>query len=98
MQSPRARTRSGAARRSDQFQEDHLGRVRPARPELDDPRVAAVAVRVARGDLLEQLVDEELVLAQLREGLAAGVQVAALGQRDQLLELWLDRLGLRLGG
>ena len=51
------RTRSSAGRwhhpdgdraRLDQLEEDHLGRVRPARAELDDPRVAARALRVAR--------------------------------------------------
>ena len=82
----------------DQLEEDHLGRVRAARAELDDPRVAAGARRVARRDLLEQLVDDELVLAERRERLAAGMQVAALGERDQLLDLGLDRLRLRLGG
>ena len=71
---------------------------RATRAELEDAGVAARALRVARGDLLEQLVHGELVLAQRAERLAAGVQVAALGQRDQLLELGLDRLGLGLGG
>ena len=63
-----------------ELEEDHLGRVRAARAELDDPRVAAGALRVAGRDLLEELVDQELVLAQLRERLAARVQVAALGR------------------
>ena len=69
-----------------------------ARAELEDARVAARALRVARRDLLEQLVDHELVLPEARQRLAAGVQVAALGQRDELLDLRLDRLGLGLGG
>jgi len=38
----------------------------------------------------------ELVLRKRRERLAASVQVAALGQRNQLLDLGLDRLRLRL--
>ncbi len=69
----------------------------PARTELQDARVAARALGVARRDLLEQLVDRELVLRERRERLAAGVQVAALGERDQLLDLRLDGLRLRLG-
>ena len=48
----------------DQLEEDHLGRVRPPRAELDDPRVAAGTLRVARRDLLEQLVDDELVVVR----------------------------------
>ena len=35
-----------------------------ARAELDDPRVAAGALGVARGDLIDQLVDDELVLTE----------------------------------
>ena len=66
-------------------------------PKLQDPRVAAGPLGVTRGDLLEQLVDDELVLPERRQSLPAGVQVAALGERDQLLDLGLDRLGLRLG-
>ena len=68
------------------------------RAELEDAGVAAGALRVARRDLLEQLVDGELVLAERRQRLPARVQVAALGERDQLLDLGLDRLGLGLGG
>src|SRR3954453_22712316 len=82
----------------DQLEEDHLGRVRATRTELQDAGVAAGPRPVAGRDLLEELVDGELVLAQGRQGLPARVQVAALGQRDELLDLGLDRLGLRLGG
>src|SRR5262249_53343671 len=83
--------------RLDELEQDHLGRGRATRTELQDPRVAAVALLVARGDLLEQLVDRELVLAEHRQRLATRVQVAALAERDQLLDLGLDRLGLGLG-
>src|SRR3954449_2268828 len=81
-----------------QLQQHHLGGVGAARAQLEDPGVAAGPLRVPRRDLLEQLVDDELVLPQRRERLPARVQVAALGQRDQLLDLGLDRLGLGLGG
>src|SRR5205823_12698599 len=80
----------------DQLQEDHLRRVGAARAKLDDPRVAAWSLGVTRRDLLEELVDHEAVLTELRERLAASVEVAALGKRDQLLDLRLDGLGLRL--
>ena len=84
--------------RLDQLEVDHLGRVGATRAELDDAGVAAGARRVARRDLVEQLVDDELVVVQRRQRLAAGVQVAAFGERDQLLDLGLDRLGLGLAG
>src|SRR3954466_2533532 len=84
---------------SDQFQVNHLGRVRRPRAELEDPRVAARTLLVARGDLLEELVDHALVgVLEDRRRLPARVQVALARERDQLLELRLDRLGLGLGG
>src|SRR3954452_3324787 len=83
---------------SDQLEQDHLGRIRPARAQLEDARVAARPLRVARGDLLEQLVDHELVLAEARHRLPASVLIAALGERDQPLQVRLDRLGLGLSG
>ena len=86
------------AGRLDELDVDHLGRVAATRTELEDAGVAAGPLRVARGDLLEQLVDGELVLAERAQRLAPGVQVTALGERDELLDLGLDRLGLRLGG
>src|SRR3954447_8312023 len=81
-----------------QLEEAHLRRVRPARTELEDARVATVALDVPRGDLVEQLVDRELVLPERRQSLATRVQITALGERDELLDLRLDRLGLRLAG
>src|SRR5947209_3125478 len=57
---------SGAAigrPRSDELEQDHLGGVGLARAEVEDARVAARTLDVAWGDLLEQLVDKELVLA-----------------------------------
>ena len=81
-----------------ELEEDHFGRVRLARADLDDPGVSTGAIRVTRRDLLEELVDSELVLTQRRKGLAPGMQVAALAERDQLLDLRLGGLGLRLAG
>jgi hypothetical protein len=92
----RATLRAAARASSDELEVHHLGRVAATRTELEDAGVAAGPLRVPRSDLLEQLVDRELVLPQRAERLTAGVQVAALGQRDQLLDLGLDRLGLRL--
>src|SRR4051812_39649233 len=82
----------------DELEQHHLGRVRATRTELEDAGVAARPLAVTRRDLLEQLVDRELVLAERRQRLAPRVQVAALGERDQLLDLGLDGLGLRLAG
>src|SRR4051794_8502887 len=81
----------------DELDVDHLRRIAATGAQLEDPRVAAGAARVARRDLLEELVDRELVLPQRGQRLAPRVQIAALGERDQLLDLGLDRLGLGLG-
>src|SRR4029079_6476954 len=82
-----------------QLEVDHFGAVRHARAELQDPRVAAGTLRVAGSDLLEELVDHALVgVLEDRGRLAARVQVALARERDQLLDLRLDRLGLGLGG
>src|SRR3954451_2172336 len=82
-----------------QLEVDHLRRVGGARAELEDAGVATRAVLVARRDLLEELVDHVLGGVLERRGrLAARVQVALARERDQLLDLRLDRLGLGLGG
>src|SRR5262245_29692924 len=81
-----------------QLEIDHLRRVGLPRPELDDPGVAAGPLGVTRRDFLEQLVDDELVVVEGGQRLAPGVQVAPLGESDQLLDLGLDRLCLRLAG
>ena len=94
----RAPTPGAAPGALDELDEDHLGRVAAARAELQDAGVAAGTLGVAGGELDEQLVDGELVLGERRERLAAGVQIAALGERDQFLDLRADGLGLRLGG
>ena len=83
----------------DELEVDHFGRVRRARAELEDPGVATRTVLVARRDLLEELVDHALVgVLERRDRLAARVQVTLARERDQLLDLRLDRLGLGLGG
>src|SRR5436189_3595612 len=45
--------------------------------------------------LLEQLVNDELVLPELRQGASPRVEVPTLGEGDQLLHLGLHRLGKR---
>src|SRR3954453_4437083 len=92
-----SKRRSGSGPSSDELDEHHLGRVGATRAELEDAGVATRPVGVGRRDLLEQLVHGELVLAQDRQGLTARVQVALLGERDELLDLGLDGLGLGLG-
>ena len=59
--------------------------------------IAAVAVLVAGAEDVDELLDE-LGVAQARDGDAAGVQVAALAERDQLLDDRAKVLGLRQGG
>src|SRR3954451_20962933 len=98
---PNPHTRSRRIReeggRSDELEEDHLARVRATRTELQDPRVAAGTLRVARPDLLEEAVHDELVLAERSRRLPARVLITALCERDQLLDLRLDGLCLGLG-
>src|SRR5205807_10648022 len=93
-----SRREDGRSGPSDELEQDHLGRVRAARAELEDARVAARPRPVPGRDLLEELVDRVLVLPERRQGLAARVQVTALGERDELLDLGLDGLGLGLAG
>src|SRR5690242_2495830 len=83
---------------SDELDVHHLGRVRAPRAQLQDAGVASRPRFVARRDLLEQLVHDELVLAERGQRLPARVEVAPLGERDQLLDLRLDHLGLGLAG
>ena len=97
---PGAATRLGRSDAAlDELEEDHLGRVRAARAELDDPRVAAGALRVARARSPRTACGRGTGPGpSVGQRLAPGVEVAALGERDQLLDLGLDRLGLRLAG
>src|SRR4051794_2644400 len=64
-----------------------------AEARLEDTGVAALAVLVAGAQHVEQLLDHGDV-ADLRDRLAAGVQVAALAQRDELLHHRAKLLGL----
>src|SRR4051795_11182476 len=83
----------------DELDVDHFRAVRHARTELEDAGVATRPLRVARGNLLEELVDHALVgVLEDRGRPAARVQVTLARERDQLLDLRLDRLGLGLGG
>src|SRR3954470_22254402 len=82
-----------------QFEVDHFRGVARTRAELQDPRIAARALRIARSDLLEELVDHALVrVLEDRRRLPTRVQITLARQRDQFLDLRLDRLGLGLGG
>src|SRR5262249_7720105 len=78
---------------------DHTDRRRVAVTEagLEHPRIAAVALLVARADDLEQLLDHGHV-ADFGDRLAAGMQVAALAERHQLLDDRTEVLRLRQGG
>src|SRR6202012_2793745 len=64
---------------------------------LQNAGVAAIAGLVALGDRREQLGDD-LFVAQIRNRLAAGVQIAALAEGDQLLGHRTKVLGLRQDG
>src|SRR6185437_7988053 len=62
-----------------------------------DAQIAAVTVGVARGDGVEQALDDAFI-ADLRDHLAAGMQVAALAERHQLLDDRAQILRLRQRG
>src|SRR6185312_10649246 len=66
------------------------------RPELDDARVTAGSLGVARRDVVEEALDDGL-LAQEGNGLPTRVEVAALAQRDHLLGHGPHFLGLGQG-
>src|SRR3989441_1814290 len=78
-----------------QLDQRHRGTVSRALAELEGPRVSALPLRVPGPDLAEQLMDH----VSVRDGpqhLAPGVDVAALGERDQVLGHRPDGLRLRL--
>ena len=81
----------------DELDARHGRVVAGARAELQDPRVAAVAVGVARPDLGEELVRDVLVVDR-RDDLALLVHAAVLRLGDELLGVGPQRLGLGLGG
>ena len=79
-----------------ELHDDHGGVVALAGPELHDAGVAAGTIlEHALGDLLEDLADELLVV-QVGDGQTAGVQIAALGPGDHLVDLRADLLGTGL--
>src|ERR1700737_2928125 len=66
-----------------QLDPSHGRVVAGARAELEDAEIAAVAVRVPRRNLREELVGHVLVV-DARDHLALLVQAALLGLRDEL--------------
>ena len=86
----------GHAGLSHELHDDHGSVVALAGPELHDAGVAAGTIlEHALGDLLEDLADELLVV-QVGDGQTAGVQIAALGPGDHLVDLRADLLGTGL--
>src|SRR5690349_18754316 len=81
----------------DELDHRDRGGVRRADAGLDDPRVAAVAAGVARSDHVEQL-GELRVVHQPRLGETPVRKPAALGQRNQLLDIRPKLLRLGDGG
>src|SRR4051812_4010807 len=81
----------------DELDDGPRGIVAVTGARLHDAQVAAVTVGVARGDGVEQALDDAFI-ADLRDYLAAGVQVAALAERHQLLDDRTQVLRLRQGG
>src|SRR4051794_35633590 len=87
---------------SDELDARHRGVVALARAELEDPQVTTVAVFVARGDLVDQLVGH-LLVAEVALDLTNAVDahrafvLRLLRLGDQLLGDRTQRLGLGLG-
>src|SRR5690606_34744548 len=69
----------------DELDDRHRGVVAVTEARLHDAQVPAVALRITRRDGLEQALDDALV-ADLGDNLTASMQVAALAQRDELLD------------
>src|SRR5262249_21664105 len=80
----------------DELEVDDGGAVAAADAGVDDARVPAVAVGVARADLIEEPA-HHLGVRHHRQRLAPGVQALALGQRHHVVGQAADgfRLGLR---
>src|SRR6478736_9650137 len=81
----------------DELDDADGGVITVAEASLENTRVAALAVLVARAEHIEQFLDHGDV-ADLRDRLAAGVQVAALAERNQLLDDGAQLLSLRQRG
>src|SRR3546814_9305670 len=81
----------------DQLDDRHRRHVAVAEAGLQHPAVAAVALLVAAGQFVEQL-GRDLRVAQHRERLAAGVQVAALAEGDETVDDAPQVFRLRQGG
>ena len=73
----------------------HRGTVALARPELQDPRVAALPLLEPWPDLVEELRDD-VAVGDVAEDLAARREVPTLRERDQLLRERAERFRLRL--
>src|SRR6187401_2772538 len=81
----------------DELEVRHLGGVPLARADLDDARVATRPIGEPGTHVREELVDDVL-RAEVGEGLTARVQVSPPPQRDHLLRDRADGLGFRHGG
>src|SRR5215211_5196591 len=81
----------------DELDHRHRGVVAEAEAGLEHAAIAAAALLVARSEHLEELLDHGVV-AQLRHGDATGMKVAALAERDQLLDHRTQILRLGQGG
>src|SRR5439155_26063198 len=80
----------------DELEDDHRCVVAGAPARLDDAGVAAVAIREARRDGVEERPDHRGVRHH-REHLTPSVKVFALGQRDHVLGGAANGLGLGFG-
>ena len=80
-----------------QLDDGHGGVVTLAVSDLGDAGVAALTLRDQRCDLGEEDVDD-LFVTDDREHPTTGVQVAALGERDETLGQRTQALGFGLGG
>ena len=87
----------GAGVAVDKLDDRHRSHVAIPEAGLQDPDIAALTVLVARPEDREQAFGVH-VLLQRRMGLTAGMQIAALGQRDQLFDDRAQFLGFRQGG
>ena len=81
----------------DEFDVGHAGAVAATGSEFDDPGVSAASVFEAGGDVIEESA-QDFAVGEDGGGLSAGVEVAALAERDHAFGEGTDGFGFGFGG
>jgi hypothetical protein len=81
----------------DQLYQGYRRRISMPPTDFDDASITAGAILEARGDRVEQLMDDGFVLND-RERLASGVKASLLAERNNAIHPPSELFGLRVGG